>query len=37
MDEQCHMHAGGVLPNIHSVLLAPKKKKGGDPSMSQDF
>jgi histone H2A len=28
--------AGGVLPNIHSVLLAKKGKKS-DPSVSQEF
>ena len=28
--------AGGVLPNIHSVLL-PKKSGGKGPSVSQEF
>jgi len=28
--------AGGVLPNIHTVLL-PKSKKGGSSSLSQEF
>ena len=28
---------GGVLPNIHSVLLPKKSKKGASGSMSQDF
>jgi histone H2A len=29
--------AGGVLPNIHSVLLGGKKGKGGSGSVSQEF
>eukprot|EP00237_Pycnococcus_provasolii_P007678 CAMPEP_0206133848 /NCGR_PEP_ID=MMETSP1472-20131121/54584_1 /ASSEMBLY_ACC=CAM_ASM_001108 /TAXON_ID=41880 /ORGANISM="Pycnococcus provasolii, Strain RCC251" /LENGTH=131 /DNA_ID=CAMNT_0053525443 /DNA_START=53 /DNA_END=448 /DNA_ORIENTATION=+ len=29
--------AGGVLPNIHSVLLPKKSKKGTSGSVSQDF
>ena len=28
---------GGVLPNIHSVLLPKKSKKGTSGSVSQDF
>ena len=31
-----HNFAGGVLPNIHSVLL-PKKSGGKGPSVSQEF
>jgi len=29
--------SGGVIPNIHSVLLPKKSKKGGDESQSQEF
>ena len=29
--------AGGVLPNIHSVLLPKKSKKGTSGSVSQDY
>eukprot|EP00803_Ostreobium_quekettii_P008247 evm.model.scf_2655.4 EVM.evm.TU.scf_2655.4 scf_2655:14515-14913(-) len=29
--------SGGVLPNIHSVLLPKSKKKGGTASMSAEF
>eukprot|EP01116_Phalansterium_solitarium_P012750 TRINITY_DN292_c0_g1_i3.p1 TRINITY_DN292_c0_g1~~TRINITY_DN292_c0_g1_i3.p1 ORF type:complete len:145 (-),score=57.88 TRINITY_DN292_c0_g1_i3:196-630(-) len=29
--------AGGVLPNIHSVLLPKKSKKGAEGSASQEF
>ena len=29
--------AGGVLPNIHTVLLPKKKGKGASGSVSQEF
>lgn len=29
--------SGGVLPNIHSVLLPTKQKKGASGSVSQEF
>ena len=36
MVDRAVLHAGGVLPNIHSVLL-PKKSGGKGPSVSQEF